>query len=119
MTFKLSMIQATAKLRPTGYYDDVVSCGVVVGDSVVLEDSEYERLRIKYGASQSFEGWPAWARLISAKKTPNEAGVGDTVARIIGAFGGDAFKMWFTKKFGELDCGCSERQDRLNAMYPY
>ncbi len=62
--------------------------------------------------------WPRWVRLIANQKTPDDSGVGDTVARIIGPVGGHAYKTWFAETFGE-SCGCVKRQARLNALYQY
>lgn len=49
---------------------------------------------------------------------PEDRGVGDTIARVIGPMGGDAFKRWYKRITGE-DCGCGDRQAWLNQRYPY
>ncbi len=46
-----------------------------------------------------------------------ERGLGDVAARLIGPIGGDLYKKWFKKMTGE-HCGCSERQEDLNMIYP-
>lgn len=58
------------------------------------------------------------ARTIKLMRTPEEKGVGDTIARVIGPVGGDAYKTWFTTTFGK-PCGCAERQENLNQLFPY
>ncbi len=61
--------------------------------------------------------WPEWATLVALKAQPGDRGVGDVVARIVGPFGGDLFKSWYQKIFNK-PCGCQERQENLNALYP-
>ncbi len=48
---------------------------------------------------------------------PEDKGIGDIVARMIGKENSEAFKMWFKKLFGK-DCGCTGRQLQWNRMYP-
>lgn len=62
--------------------------------------------------------WPLWARVITRLKSPEDAGVGDTVARLIGEVNSDQFKHWHRRTFG-VDCGCDERQQHWNLLYPY
>lgn len=64
------------------------------------------------------EPWPFWARMVQKMATSTDAGVGDTIARVIGPLGGDAWKTWYTKITGH-SCGCEERQEVLNQLYPY
>ena len=61
--------------------------------------------------------WPVWANLLALASTEADTGVGDTVARVVGPWGGEAVKAWF-KSHGK-DCGCNARQDTFNAKYPY
>ena len=61
--------------------------------------------------------WPLWAKLVKRLRHDGERGVGDTVQRIAAKFGGEKFKLW-AKSMG-LPCGCTERQGRWNALYPY
>ncbi len=60
--------------------------------------------------------WPRIIRLLALFAVPEDRGIGDVVARLIGPFGGDAFKLW-TKRFG-LDCGCEVRQADWNIRWP-
>ena len=67
--------------------------------------------------------WPAnifgvVARALKLMRTPEDKGVGDTIARVVGPIGGDAYKVWFMDTFGR-SCGCTERQDSLNERFPY
>lgn len=67
--------------------------------------------------------WPWWADAIEAKRWDvaggeNDAGVGDTVARIIGPPKSEAFKKWYAAIFWGT-CGCERRQAEWNLMYPY
>ena len=71
----------------------------------------------------SAEVWPMntfgiAARALRLMKTPADQGVGDTIARVIGPIGGDAYKAWFLETFGR-SCGCAERQADLNQKFPY
>lgn len=61
------------------------------------------------------QDWPV--RFATLIRSPEDIGVGDTIARTIGPFGGEAVKA-FIKSLGE-DCGCDARQDLLNKKYPY
>ena len=112
---KLSALESAAIGRPSGYYDDVLSRGVVIGDSVHLTDEAKAELRRKYS---TFNQWPTWAATIAKLKADGDTGIGDTIARVIGPVGGAAFKRYFKTIFGK-SCGCDERQDALNRRYPY
>lgn len=61
--------------------------------------------------------WPRWALLIKRLRTDADKGVGDTAQRIAAKFGGERY-MRLTKRLG-MPCGCSERQDEWNRLYPY
>lgn len=60
---------------------------------------------------------PGWVRFIALFKIPEDAGVGDTVARYAAMLGGEKFKAW-SKNIG-LPCGCTQRQAEWNRLYPY
>lgn len=60
--------------------------------------------------------WPCWAKAIAVFKSAEDAGVGDTVHRRLGALG-EAFRATM-KKIG-VPCGCDARQAEWNAKYPY
>lgn len=69
------------------------------------------------------EKWPRnpfgmFARGFKLLRTPADTGIGDTIARLVGPIGGDAYKQWFKDTFGK-SCGCTERQQDLNERFPY
>jgi hypothetical protein len=47
--------------------------------------------------------------------TSNSKGLGDTVEKITKATG---IKK-LVEKYGPADCGCAQRRDKLNEMFPY
>lgn len=61
--------------------------------------------------------WPTWAKLLALVGTDSDKGIGDVIARTIGPFGGEAYKKWYELLF-QKPCGCAERQDNYNALYP-
>jgi hypothetical protein len=58
-----------------------------------------------------------WVRYVKLLRKPEDKGVGDTVQRIASKFGGERFKAW-AKRLG-IPCGCAERQEMWNRIYPY
>ncbi len=60
--------------------------------------------------------WPIFLRPMSLLAQTGDAGLGDIVARMVGPIGGDSYKAWAGKTFG--GCGCWERQQDLNTLYP-
>ncbi len=61
--------------------------------------------------------WPLWAKALAAFSKPEDKGLGDIVARMIGAENSAAFKTWYKTTFGK-SCGCTGRQAYLNRTYP-
>ena len=61
--------------------------------------------------------WPRWAITLKRLRTDADKGVGDTAQRIAAKFGGERYKR-LTKRL-DMPCGCSERQDEWNRLYPY
>jgi hypothetical protein len=61
--------------------------------------------------------WPAWAKLLTARKAEPDKGVGDTFQRLAASMGGELFKK-LAKSMG-LPCGCDARQADWNRLYPY
>jgi len=53
--------------------------------------------------------------LLNMTATSKSKGLGDTVEKITRATG---IKK-LVEKYGPEDCGCSQRQDKLNEMFPY
>jgi hypothetical protein len=62
--------------------------------------------------------WPRAVRLLARFAKEPDHGIGDTIARLTGSAGGELFKKWY-KKIMNSDCGCSDRQKRLNSLYSY
>lgn len=60
--------------------------------------------------------WPAWADRIGRLRRPGEAGVGDTVERLLGRAG--TVTKAVLARFG-IPCGCGDRKRTWNALYPY
>jgi hypothetical protein len=74
-------------------------------------------------AKPILEKWPRnpfgmFARGFKLLRTKEDTGIGDTIARLVGPVGGDAYKQWFKETFGK-SCGCTERQQDLNERFPY
>jgi hypothetical protein len=61
--------------------------------------------------------WPKWAKALKHLAQPEDKGIGDVVARMIGAGNSAAFKAWYKLTFGK-DCGCTDRQADWNRKYP-
>lgn len=66
---------------------------------------------------EPLDRWPVWVRAAALLAKPDDKGLGDVIARTVGPIGGDAYKTWFKRVTGK-PCGCSERQETLNAIYP-
>jgi hypothetical protein len=60
--------------------------------------------------------WPVWATIVAGRRQEGDTGLGDTIARELGS-GIETVKLWFKSK--GITCGCDERRERLNAVYPY
>jgi hypothetical protein len=65
-----------------------------------------------------FDVWPVWAKALKHLSKPQDKGIGDVVARIIGDENSEAFKAWFEATF-KKQCGCKGRQKRWNMIYPF
>ena len=65
--------------------------------------------------------WPGWATEMAKNKMSGEAGLGDTVARVVAPFGSQAFKEWYAEVAGVMQktCQCREWKPVWNARYPY
>ena len=53
------------------------------------------------------------------KWTDKSKGVGDTIKKITSATKLDKLAEKIAEVAGAEDCGCNERQDKLNRMFPY
>ncbi len=115
----ISDLRAISAKRPLGYYDDLVSRGKIETTEVlVLENEVYLELKNKYSVqSISRDQWPLWAKALAIIAKPEDKGIGDVVARTIGAENSEAFKKWYKATTGK-NCGCNGRQRRWNIEYP-
>ncbi len=65
-----------------------------------------------------YADWPPWVKGVAGMRTDGEAGVGDTVKRLLVTSGADwLFRTFVVKLVG--DCKCESRRVALNAKYPY
>ena len=134
MTFNLRELMEWCRDHP-GLWQEITAAGTHTPDFlwITIPDGAIDPSRLPKplaspkpkpmsGLSSLFPAkprkFPLWATLLAAKKTPEDKGIGDTIARLIGPIGGDAYKRWFSKITGK-PCGCEQRQDRLNALFPY
>jgi len=46
-------------------------------------------------------------------------GLGDSIAKVTAAAKLDVLAEKIANKLGKEDCGCSQRQEKLNKMFPY
>ncbi len=122
----LSDLRAISAQRPAGYYDEIVKSGrIETAEIVVLEDEVYAELRKKYRpqAQQNppqaipSKDWPVWAKALAWTAKPEDKGIGDVVARMIGPENSEAFKRWYKATTGK-NCGCNGRQNLWNIKYP-
>ncbi len=61
--------------------------------------------------------WPIWAKALAVIAKPEDKGIGDVVARTIGAENSEAFKKRYKATTGK-ECGCNGRQNLWNQKYP-
>lgn len=62
--------------------------------------------------------WPVAARLVARLRARGDRGVGDTIARSLDKLGAKAMKRLYRIIMG-ADCGCADRQARLNERFRY
>ncbi len=110
--------------RPAGYYEELVAAGrVEIAEILILDDSVYTELIKKFSPQLKpiqpipRKDWPLWAKALAMIAKPEDKGIGDVVARTIGAENSEAFKKWFKATTGK-DCGCTGRHRRWNTEYP-
>lgn len=145
MKLRLLAIQVNdaASRRAPGYLEAFKAVSQTLPTHVEIEREDLERLNRewpiiqsrKIGADEALPAaphslapvvktkWPLTpfgiaARTLKLLKSPEDSGVGDTIARTVGPVGGDNYKKWFKDTFGRT-CGCTERQDQLNEQFPY
>ncbi len=120
----LSDLRDISANRPDGYFDELVGAGhIEMAEILILDDSVYAELQKKFSPKPTpiqpipRKDWPLWAKGLAMISKPDDKGIGDTVARTIGAENSEAFKKWFKATTGK-DCGCTGRHRRLNIEYP-
>ena len=60
---------------------------------------------------------PLAVKGIAMLAKPEDRGVGDIVERMAKIAGGKTLAQWYKELTGK-DCGCANRKERLNRMYP-
>ncbi len=124
----LSDLRDISGKRPAGYYDELVSAGrIETAEILVLDSKVYADFVSKYAPATRpvsilpqpipRKDWPLWTKALAILAKPEDKGIGDVVARTIGAENSEAFKKWFKATTGK-DCGCTGRQKRYNLQYP-
>ncbi len=124
----LSHLREISSRRPAGFYEEAIGRGrIETSDVLVLEDDVYLEFQDKFAPPHPIsdkvvqpiprKDWPLWAKALAMIATPEDKGIGDVVARTIGAENSEAFKKWFKATTGK-DCGCTGRHARLNRDYP-
>lgn len=61
--------------------------------------------------------WPLTVKGIAMLAMSEDRGVGDIVERMAKIAGGKTLAQWYKELTGN-DCGCANRKERLNRMYP-
>lgn len=87
---------------------------------IVSEDGDDIVVDVNHPAyPQAHRGkWPALAKLIACFRKDGDRGVGDTLARNLAIIGAKSMAAAYTKITG-INCGCADRQGKLNARFPY
>jgi hypothetical protein len=70
-----------------------------------------------YGGRIPRDQWPLAVKGIALLARPEDRGIGDTVERMARLAGGKTLAQWYKELTGR-DCGCANRKERLNRMYP-
>ena len=96
--------------------DECSACTVRRPRDAKLPAVEFVTLRVKAPVAVPRAQWPWWAKRIAAKRADDDTGVGDTFKRWLGK-PGELIEA--TTEAAGVDCGCSDRRARWNALYPY
>ncbi len=126
-TIPLSELKELSAKRPLGFYQEVVSRGQIeTAEVLVLDDATYQELQTKFAPPRPQreklkpiprKDWPIWAKGLAMISKPEDKGIGDVVARTMGAENSEAFKKWYKATTGK-NCGCTGRQNLWNQEYP-
>lgn len=86
------------------------------GDVLVVDRDVWDHA----GVAGRVPGWPDWALALAKRARVGDKGLGDVVAREIGPFGSDVFKVWYAGVAGVMaaTCRCAGWQPIWNARYP-
>lgn len=95
---------------------ELLKYGWRVGNNLHIDREEFNKIKTARTAGAQTP-WPVAVKIIARRKTPEDSGVGDTAARLLGGVG-EKFKLWFFIVFGK-SCGCDKRQEWLNNKYRY
>jgi hypothetical protein len=87
------------------------------GENVSPSDASYFRAKWEREAGPP-KPWPLFARGLRLLRANGDAGIGDTVARNLHRLGADAMVKLYARLVGR-DCGCEDRRQRLNQLFPY
>ena len=65
--------------------------------------------------------WPDWAKAFRAQATSDERNLTETIERLVGPFGSDAFKLWHSEQFGALTphCNCAALKWQWATQFDY
>jgi hypothetical protein len=94
--------QATADYCPAGRFGNGEPVEPVPAQSIAVPRNQ----------------WPFVVRVLASRKAEGERGVGDTAKRLLHKMGADGL-AWLYEKATGRDCGCGDRQEKLNRLYPY
>lgn len=87
--------------------------------NVVCHRPEYRESFARLASVSSVqEPEPRLIRAVSRLRRSGDRGVGDTVHRLLGPLGGRVIERWHERVLGR-SCGCQDRRERLNAIFPY
>ncbi len=82
-----------------------------------LEAAKNLKMHVKTIQAIPIDQWPLWAKALAQLATPEDKGIGDVTARMIGDERSEKFKAWYLVTFGKK-CGCNGRQKLWNQKYP-
>ena len=120
MTLLWTALERHAAGFKAGYLRELQRVGKLENGYLEIEPDQLVYIKSGFAETTTLQpsDWPLWAKAMRLLSRPADKGLGDTVARIVGPIGGDAFKAWHLATFG-VPCGCAGRQEALNAQYPY
>ena len=93
------------------------------GEGELVASQDVANVEGKTGVTSIFptpvplDQWPLWAKTMRQFAKPEDRGIGDVVAHMIGEEKSEAFKAWFEATF-HRPCGCNGRRSEWNLKYP-